>query len=118
MPTASAFTDTRSIDAMIYHFSLQLAGLVTGLILCLLGAVGFAMDGSARNFMAAFPRSRTAGIVILAVDLVWSFWLVASMELGEVSAFRRPLLVILPVAFFLSLRFVHEFLAVSAFGLL
>jgi hypothetical protein len=72
---------------MIYHFSLQLAGLVTGLILCLLGAVGFVMDGSARNFMAAFPRSRTAGIVILAVDLVWSFWLVASMEMGEFSVF-------------------------------
>jgi hypothetical protein len=118
MPTASAFTDTRSIDAMIYHFSLQLAGLVTGLILCLFGAVGFVMDGSARNFMAAFPRSRTAGIVILAVDLVWSFWLVASMEMGEFSAFRRPFLVILPVGFFLTLRFVDEFLAVRALGIL
>jgi hypothetical protein len=116
--TASAFTDIRSIDAMIYHFSLQLAGLVTGLILCLLGAVGFAMNGSARNFMAAFPRSRTAGIVILAVDLVWSFWLVSTMEMGEFSAFRRPFLVILPVGFFLALRFVDEFLAVRALGIL
>src|SRR5438477_9578186 len=118
MPTSSACTDTRSIDAMIYRFSLQFAGLVTGLILCLLGAVGFVMDGSARNFMAAFPRSRTAGIVMLAVDLVWSFWLVASMEMGEFSAFRRPFLVILPVGFFLTLRFVDEFLAIRALGIL
>ena len=103
---------------MIYHFSLQLAGLVTGLILCLLGALGFTMNGSARNFMAAFPRSRTAGIVILAIDLVWSFWLVSTMEMGEFSAFRRPFLVILPVGFFLTLRFVDEFLAVRALGIL
>jgi hypothetical protein len=103
---------------MIYHFSLQVAGLVTGLILCLLGAVGFAMDDSARNFMAAFPRSRIAGIVILAIDLVWSFWLVSTMEMGEFSAFRRPFLVILPVGFFLTLRFVDEFLAVRALGIL
>jgi hypothetical protein len=103
---------------MIYHFSLQLAGLVTGLILCLVGALGFAMDGSARNFMAAFPRSRTAGIVILAIDLIWSFWLVSTMEMGEFSAFRRPFLVILPVGFFLTLRFVDEFLAVRALGIL
>jgi hypothetical protein len=118
VPTASAFTGTRSIDAMIYHFSLQLAGLLTGLILCLLGALGFAMDESARNFMAAFPRSRIAGIIILAVDLAWAFWLVSTMEMGEFSAFRRPFLVILPVGFFLTLRFVDEFLAVRALGIL
>jgi len=103
---------------MIYHFSLQLAGLVTGLILCLLGTLGFVMDGSARNFMAAFPRSRIAGIVILAVDLAWSLWLVSTMEMGEFSAFRRPFLIILPVGFFLTLRFVDEFLAVRALGIL
>ena len=103
---------------MIYHFSLQLAGLVTGLVLCLLGALGFAMGGSARNFMAAFPRSRTAGIVILAIDLVWSFWLVSTMEMGEFSAFRRPFLFALPIGFFLTLRFVDEFLAVRALGIL
>ena len=103
---------------MIYHFSLQFAGLVTGLILCLLGALGFVMEGSARNFMAAFPRSRIAGIVILAVALAWSLWLVSTMEMGEFSAFRRPFLIILPVGFFLTLRFVDEFLAVRALGIL
>jgi hypothetical protein len=103
---------------MIYHFSLQLAGVMTGLILCLLGAVGFAMDDSARKFIAAFPRSRTGGIVTLAVDLVWTFWLVSTMEMGEFSAFRRPFLVILPVGFFLTVRFVDEFLAVRALGIL
>ncbi len=103
---------------MIYHFSLQLAGLVAGLILCLLGAIGFATDGAARSFMSRFPRSRVAGMVILSIDLIWSFWLVSTMEMGEFSAFRRPFLVALPIGFFLTLRFVDEFLAVRALGIL
>jgi hypothetical protein len=117
-PTVLAFTDNRSIDAMIYHFSLQIAALIAGAILCLLGAGGFAMEGSARNALATFPRSRSAGIVLLAVDLVWSFWLVSTMEMGEFSAFRRPFLFALPIGFFLTLRFVDEFLAVRALGIL
>jgi hypothetical protein len=103
---------------MIYHFSLQIAALFAGAILCLLGAVGFAMEGSARNALATFPRSRSAGIVLLAIGLVWSFWLVSTMEMGEFSTFRRPLLIGLPIAFFLTIRFVDEFLAVRALGIL
>ena len=103
---------------MIYHFSLQIAALFAGAILCLLGAVGFAMEGSARNLLVSFPRSRGAGIVLLAIDLVWSFWLVSTMEMGEFSAFRRPFLFGLPIGFFLTLRYVDEFLAVRALGVL
>ena len=117
-PTASAFTDNRSIDAMIYHFSLQMAALVAGAILCLLGVIGFAMEASARSMLARFPRSRAAGIVLLAIGLVWSFWLVSTMEMGEFSAFRRPFLFALPIGFLLTLRYVDEFLAVRALGIL
>ncbi len=106
------------IDAMIYHFSLQMAALFAGAILCLLGAFGFATESSARDILAAFPRSRGAGIALLSIDLVWSFWLVSTMEMGEFSAFRRPFLIILPIGFFLTLRFVDEFLAVRALGIL
>jgi hypothetical protein len=103
---------------MIYHFSLQAAAFVAGIILCLLGAAGFALHGSAQKGAARFPRSRIAGIVLLAIDLVWSFWLVSTMEMGEFSSFRRPLLIALPIGFFLTVRFVDEFLAVRALGIL
>ncbi len=103
---------------MIYHFSLQAAAFVAGIILCLLGAAGFALHASAQESASRFPRSRVAGIVLLAIDLVWSFWLVSTMEMGEFSAFRRPFLIALPIGFFLTLRFVDEFLAVRALGIL
>ncbi len=40
------------------------------------------------------------------------------MEMGEFSGFRKPLLFALPVGFLLVLRFVNEFLAVRALGIL
>jgi hypothetical protein len=103
---------------MIYHYSLQTAAIVAGIILCLLGVGGLVMHVPMQKTVAKFPRSRVAGIVLLAIDLVWSFWLVSTMEMGEFSAFRRPLLIGLPIAFFLTIRFVDEFLAVRALGIL
>src|SRR5260370_41918906 len=38
--------------------------------------------------------------------------------MGEFSAFRRPLLIALPIGYVLVLRFVDEFLAVRALGIL
>jgi hypothetical protein len=55
---------------------------------------------------------------LLTAALVWSFWLLATMEMGEFSAFRRPLLIALPIGYVLVLRFVDEFLAVRALGIL
>src|SRR5205085_8517008 len=71
-----------------------------------------------RGFVERLPRSRVAGIALLTIALAWSFWLLATMEMGEFSSFRRPLLIILPVGFFLVLRFADEFLAVRALGIL
>ena len=101
---------------MIYHLSLHAAGLIAGAVLVLLSLLAIFLP--AQNFLPQFPRSKTAGAVLLTIDLVWSFWLLATMEMGEFSNFRRPLLIILPVGFVLVLRFVDEFLAVRALGIL
>jgi hypothetical protein len=103
---------------MIYHLSLQAAGIISGILLLLVAAPGMLRPDFGRRFAACFPRSRPLGFALLTVDLLWSFWLLATMEMGEFSNFRRPLLIILPVAFFLVLRFVDEFLAVRALGIL
>ncbi|MGI9088990.1 MAG: hypothetical protein ACR2HH_14815 [Chthoniobacterales bacterium] len=103
---------------MIYHLSLHTVGLVTGLLLLLLGVAGLVAPDAVSKFARALPRSKGMGIALLSVAFVWSFWLLATMEMGEFSAFRRPLLIGLPIAFFLVLRFVDEFLSVRALGML
>lgn len=101
---------------MIYHFSLHAVGLVAGVLLAGMSLLAF--FSPVRRRLPDFPRSRTAGAALLAVDLVWTIWLLATMEMGEFSSFRKPLLIILPIGFFLVLKFVDEFLAVRALGIL
>lgn len=103
---------------MIYHLSLQTAGLIAGIFLLLIALPGIIKPEYSRDLARRLPRSRVAGFMILTVDLFWSLWLLATMEMGEFSGFRRPLLIVLPIGFFLVLRFVDEFLAVRALGIL
>lgn len=103
---------------MIYQLSLQAAGFAVGTFLVLVGLAGLIIPGSSRAFAMKLPRSRAAGIVLLTAALVWSFWLLATMEMGEFSSFRRPLMFALPVGYVLVLWFVSEFLAVRALGIL
>jgi hypothetical protein len=103
---------------MIYDLSLQAGGFITGIVLILLSVPGLVKPGPVQNWLKRFPRSGIAGVVLLTLTLVWSFWLMATMEMGEFSSFRRPLMVALPIGYVLVLRFVEEFLAVRALGIL
>src|SRR5260370_9448065 len=91
--------------------------MLAGLLLILISVPGLFKPDLA-SVAQHFPRSRTAGVVLLTISLVWSFWLVATIEMGEFQAFRRPLLIALPIGYVLVLRFVEEFLAVRALGIL
>ena len=102
---------------MIYHLSLHTAGLIAGALarplLSLLGT-RFARAQLAAA-ISALPRRRRrsaddrSGLELLAAGDDGD---------GRVLQFRRPLLIVLPIGFFLVLRFVDEFLAVRALGIL
>jgi hypothetical protein len=103
---------------MIYHFSLRHAALIAGAVLILISLPGLVRPHIFQDLAKRLPRSYIAGIILLTVDLAWSFWLLGTMEMGEFAPFRRPLLIGLPIGYVLVLRFVDEFLAVRALGIL
>ena len=103
---------------MIYHLSLQTAGIIAGAFLVLISLAGLLRPALFQNLAKQLPRSRAAGIVLLTLAFAWSLWLLLTMEMGEFSSFRRPLLIALPIGYFLVLRFVDEFLSVRALGIL
>jgi hypothetical protein len=103
---------------MIYHLSLQTAGFIAGVFLLLVGLSGLIKPAASQTAARSLPRSRVAGFVLLTIAFFWSFWLLATMEMGEFSTFRKPLLIIMPIGFLLVLRFVDEFLAARALGIL
>ena len=103
---------------MIYNVDLKTAGIAIGALLVLLSVPGFIKPTLVQDWLKRLPRSRVAGVALLTLVLVWSFWLLATMEMGEFSGFRKPLLIILPIGYVLVIRFVDEFLAVRALGIL
>jgi hypothetical protein len=103
---------------MIYPFSLQLAGLVTGLLLIVAHAYALATPGATRQFLQAFPRSRVWGTILLSLGAIWAFWLVSTMDLGEFAHLRQAMLIAVPIGAVLTWQFVDEFLAVRALGIL
>jgi hypothetical protein len=102
---------------MIYHFSLHTAGMIAGIFLVVVGLIGLVKPDFS-DVVRRFPRSRVAGIVLLTICLAWTFWLLATIQMGEFSSFRGPLLIALPIGYALALRFVDEFLSVRALGIL
>jgi len=103
---------------VIYQLSLRAAGILVGLLLLVLGGFGLLSPGFFQSAAKQLPRSRIAGIVLLTIALIWSVWLLATIEMGEFASFRRPLLIALPIGYVLVIRFVDEFLAVRALGIL
>jgi hypothetical protein len=102
----------------IYDLSLQLVGIVVGLLLVAGHLTAFVQPESTKGWLNNFPRSKTLGIVLLLLDAIWTFWLVTNMDLGEFSTFRTYLQIGIPIVTILTIYFVDEFLAVRALGIL
>jgi hypothetical protein len=102
---------------MIYHLSLHATGIAVGAFLILVGFLGL-LKPNLGTIVQRFPRSYVAGIILLTACFVWTFWLLSTIQMGEFSSFRRPLLIALPIGYVLVLYFVDEFLAVRALGIL
>jgi hypothetical protein len=104
---------------MIYPFlSLKTVGIAIGILLVAIHFLALVSAAGTQTWLKKFPRSREAGMVLLLVVSAWAFWLVATMDLGEFSKYRTLLKILVPAAWFLSLKFVDEFLAVRALGIL
>ncbi len=103
---------------MIYSLSLRDVGLALGILLIVAHLLALLHAGGAKALLRLFPRSRTAGNVLLTIDAIWAFQLVARMDLGEFSPWRQTILVVIVAFYFLTLIFVDEFLSVRALGIL
>lgn len=103
---------------MIYSLKLETALYLTGLLLVAAHALALFKGRAAQDWLRALPRSKPLGLVLLTVAAVWFFWLVKTMDLGEFSNWRTRVLVATPVAWWLAWRYVEEFLAARALGML
>jgi hypothetical protein len=103
---------------MHYPFTLRFVGLFLGLALIGTHLLAAFKANDARNFLVRFPRWHAAGVALLTIDLVWGWYIAATMDWGEFQSWRMPILIFLPVAYGFMIYLVHEFLAARALGIL
>jgi hypothetical protein len=103
---------------MIYSLSLETALLVVGCMLVLGHLAALVFGTGLQKQLLAFPRSMPAGVVLFVAASGWFAGLVALTDLGEFSSMRSKFLIFTVLGAVLMLRFVQEFLAVRALGML
>jgi hypothetical protein len=103
---------------MIYSLTLETALLVVGSVLLIGHVIALLFGAAAQNLLRSFPRSLPAGVALFVAASAWFAGLVAFTDLGEFSSVRSKLLFLTVLAAVLMLRFVQEFLAARALGML
>ncbi len=103
---------------MIYPIQLQLAGILAGALVLLAHAAALLQPDLCKRWLKGFPRSRAAGTVLIIVAAVWSLLLISNMDLGEFARLRNVMIGGIVAGAFLSWRYVEEFLAVRALGMI
>lgn len=103
---------------MIYSLDLKTAFLLIGLLLVLGHAVALLRPRATQDFLRALPRSKPLGMLLLALATIWAWLLVRHIDLGEFTNWRPRLLILIPIAAWLTWQYVHEFLAARALGML
>ena len=103
---------------MIYSLKLETALFLVGLLLIISHALALKKPQMVKDWLRAFPRSPKAGFILITAAACWFFILVQMMDLGEFTNWRRTVLIATPIAWYLTWKYVDEFLAVRALGML
>jgi multisubunit Na+/H+ antiporter MnhG subunit len=102
---------------MIYSLTLETAVIAIGVLLLIVHAIALWRPREMQARLRRFPRSATAGAVLLTIAAVWSWILIKMIDLGEFSNWRTRILIFIPIAALLTWRYVDEFLAARALGM-
>jgi hypothetical protein len=104
---------------MIYpYLDLKTVGLVLGGVLMAVHLVAIVKADQIQRWLLRFPRSANAGFVLLTIASAWAFVLIAVIDLGEFTPLRPTILLVIAVGYFLTLKYVDEFLSVRALGIM
>lgn len=104
---------------MVYPpLNLVTVACLVGLCMVIIHAMALLRPEPFQRWLRDFPRSRAIGKGLLTIAAIWAFVLTATMDLGEFTKYRTIFLVVIAAAYVLTWKFVDEFLAVRALGMI
>lgn len=93
-------------------------GIVVAMALMIVHGWALKNTVKAQAFLKAFPRTYRWGVILLTIDVIWSVFALANMDMGEFFEKRRMFIFATIGGYVAVLIYVKEFLAVRALGAL
>lgn len=103
-------------DFLFETLTMKAVGIFLGLALASSHTYALLHRARVQSFLTGFPRSRRSGVVLTIVNALLAFVLMSETDMGEFFHLRTKILILIPIAAFLVIRFCDEFLAVRALG--
>ena len=86
-------------DLLYLDIALRPTGIVLGVLLIALHLFCLFRAESVGAWLKKFPRNKTIGVVILAIDALWCYMIINNMDLGEFFTVRRFVQLAIPLGF-------------------
>ncbi len=96
--------------------NLPLIAFILGIAITTKHLISLVAPAAFQKFLKIFPRSRFWGITLLLIATAWTFFLIATIDLGEFSSLRSAILAGIIIGASLFGWLVPEFLAVRSLG--
>jgi len=105
-------------DFLFETLSMKAVGILLGMLLVSSHVWALIKRDQVQTMLKSFPRNRRSGVVLTLINALFAFVLMSEIDMGEFFHLRNKVLIVIPVATFLVIRFCDEFLAVRALGTL
>lgn len=110
---------TSAIHEFLFEtLTMKTVGIFLGLALTSSHCYALLQRDRVQSFLKGFPRSRRSGVILTIANALFAFVLMSEIDMGEFFNLRNKILILIPVAAILVIRFCDEFLAVRSLGAL
>ncbi|MDX2226948.1 MAG: hypothetical protein SFY92_07665 [Verrucomicrobiae bacterium] len=107
-----------SLPLIYPDVTLRQVSLTVGILYVLSHAWAVFYPKTSLSSLRRFPRNHFLGAILILFNIVWVLWLCYQINIGSFAHWRHWIVIASPVAAFLIIRFVTDFLAVRALGCL
>lgn len=105
-------------DILYANLSLKAVSILLGVIYLVSHGFAAVQKEAFSKWLKKFPRDQASALVLMAICVAWTLWVLWNLNIGNFQNWRTPLLVVAPVVYFLLWKFAPQFLAVRMLGCL
>ena len=103
---------------MIYHFSLAQVSIALGILAIITNGLVLWKFQQSKTFLLQLHRNYKLGIILFALAVAWTIWIVFNIDLMEYTRLRGHFIFVVLLIAGCVIKFLPDYLSVRALGIL